>query len=83
MSSEEIIRAWKDPDRRVDDGGVNHPAGDIELDYTGGQVSPMATEYMLSMGCACGGITNPTCITCACPPYSSNPQCTNMGTICI
>jgi hypothetical protein len=36
MSSEDIIRAWKDPDQR-DATGVNHPAGQVELaDVRGG-----------------------------------------------
>jgi hypothetical protein len=40
MSSEDIIRAWKDPDH-PEASGVDHPAGEIQLvaDVAGGNVT--------------------------------------------
>jgi hypothetical protein len=42
MSTEEVVRAWKDPDYRDDAAG--HPAGTIALEAIGGSVVPMALD---------------------------------------
>ena len=51
MSVDDIIRAWKDPDRRPgsahDDG---HPAGEIALEHTGGDAAAV-TGGALTFGC--------------------------------
>jgi hypothetical protein len=36
MSMDNLIEAWKDPDRRGADLGVEHPAGEITLFQSGG-----------------------------------------------
>lgn len=52
MSTEETVRAWKDPDYRDGAAGVDHPAGrhaghpagEIVLEAVGGGVVPMALD---------------------------------------
>lgn len=59
MAHEDIVRAWKDPDSRADQGYPYHPAGDIDLSgLTGGDLAPVRTELLYTAGC-CGGFTNP------------------------
>jgi hypothetical protein len=36
MSSDEMIRMWKDPERRSGAFTAHHPAGEIALDEVGG-----------------------------------------------
>lgn len=59
MSSDELVRAWKDPDLRAAIG-VDHPAGDVEMtDVTGGTIDiiiDVISEYLgTCWGVSCGG----------------------------
>jgi mersacidin/lichenicidin family type 2 lantibiotic len=73
VSSEEIIRAWKDPEYRA--GDTNHPAGEIALDqvddHVGGtsipcyaltvSVSNVATQFFSCFGDCEASVAHGTC----------------------
>jgi mersacidin/lichenicidin family type 2 lantibiotic len=70
VSSEDIVRAWKDPDYVGDSADVDHPAGAIALDddLIGGTFGGCTiTVYQnCTLGTnACGG----TCSTCGYTEY--------------
>lgn len=80
MSSEDQIRAWKDPAyrERHSDASGDHPAGSVMLspsdlsEVTGGGVS---TEDYLTAGC-CGGLTSADGFcSFTCPADTSTAQC--------
>jgi len=60
MNTNDLVRAWKDPDSR---GGetLAHPAGELTLSLVGAGADVMRTEWVFTMGC-CQGITTDTCV---------------------
>jgi hypothetical protein len=61
MNGYELVQVWKNPDHRRDGSDVDHPAGEIALDYVGGNADLVSSEYLYTIGC-CGGLTrSPTC----------------------
>jgi hypothetical protein len=66
MSSDEIVRGWKDPDSRSGDLEVGHPAGDIELIDPAGGVLPIGdTTWTISVALGCTDLTPVSmCSTC-------------------
>ena len=48
MSTEDLVRAWKDPDQRGDTPPIDHPAGGIEL---AGSDAHGAAEEVPSAAC--------------------------------
>lgn len=71
MSSDELVRLWKDPD--AVEGRSDHPAGEIELAYGGATPTAVATEPVFTMGC-CNGLTRDTCtIFYECTPITLPP----------
>jgi mersacidin/lichenicidin family type 2 lantibiotic len=55
MSSEDLIRIWKNPDHR-DTTGADHPAGQIELadmDVSGGTLSAWPCITLITQALSC------------------------------
>jgi hypothetical protein len=50
MSSDDLIRTWKDPEYRGDADLDGHPAGEITLGVGGG-VDTLPTEFCTQTGC--------------------------------
>jgi len=77
MSVDNLVWAWKDPDRRdpsFDES--SHPAGAIDLGLgglVGGVAQPEQTRLFLTLGC-CHGFTVDTCINISCP-YTCDVAC--------
>jgi hypothetical protein len=65
-----MIRAWKDPDARTDGMDIDHPAGDIELDYVGGSIASIILMTLISYCQTCLPSCQVTNSTCNCDPNS-------------
>jgi hypothetical protein len=60
MNTEELVRAWKDPDSRIGDLPY-HPSGLVELDPAGGTDVPIS--FITTATILTTATTGPTCVT--------------------
>ena len=79
MRREDIIRAWRDDDvlAALTDSEraelPDHPSGNVELIELEAAVGGGdSTHYIFSWGCACPGVTTPTCV---CTPFTGGCAC--------
>lgn len=64
MDAARIIAAWRDPDRRAETAGDEHPSGLIQLpDAELEKAAGGSTELVCTFGC-CSGVSSAD--TCAC-----------------
>lgn len=69
MSTEELIRALKDPDYR-DGLAIDHPAGEIAVDRVGGTAASVVILSAISMCTTCLVTCAISASTCDCNPDS-------------